>query len=62
MVRTFHLDGDAAVVCADPNEPNWCSLPIENLFDWDRVEITVTDKDGNPIGFSATGSFDPAAG
>ena len=62
VVRTFHLDGDAAVVCADPNEPNWCSLPIENLFDWDRVEITVTDKDGNPIGFSATGSFDPAAG
>ena len=62
VVRSFELDGDPAVVCADPNDPNWCSLPIEDLFLWDRVEITVRDKDGNVIAFSATGSYDPAGG
>lgn len=59
VVRTVVFEGDPAVVCSDPNEPNWCSLPIDAIPGAERVEITVTDKDGNPFAFAARGFFDP---
>ena len=58
VVQTVIFDGDPAVVCSDPEHPNWCSLPIDALSRFfERVEISVTDKDGNPIAFAARGGF-----
>ncbi|HJN93426.1 MAG TPA: hypothetical protein QGF05_11990 [Dehalococcoidia bacterium] len=62
VIRVFTLERDPSDVRADPNDPNWYRLPIEALFLSDRIEITVKEKDGKPIAFSARDDFEPFLG
>jgi hypothetical protein len=57
IVRTVTLDGDPAEVCSDPLNPNWCSVRVASIFPSSRVEISVTDRDGNLIAFAARGTL-----